>query len=166
MASRKLSRKMSKSRTMRKQRNQRKMRKTMRKMRGGMADLAEASMALAQKASLAQGAQYLNLHKGQFGGMAPYPAGVESSTLPSDMVASARTGNLDTALNAIKGMQDGGKRRSSKKTRRSSKKRGGAFTGASLSANSMLLPAGLEKQAALNYEWSLAKNPSSFAPNP
>jgi hypothetical protein len=81
------------------------------------------------------------------------------------MVASARTGNLDAALNAIKGMQDGGKRRSSKKSRRS-KKRGGAFTGASLSANSMLLPAGLEKQAALNYEWSLAKNPSSFTPNP
>jgi len=160
MASRKVSTKSRKMRSMRKQR------KSTRKMRGGMAALHDASMALSQKASLAQGAQYLNIHKGQYGGMAPYPAGVESSTLPSDMVASARTGNLDVALNAIKGMQDGGKRRSKKRSTKRSKKRGGAFTGASLSANSMLLPAGLEKQAALNYEWSLAKNPSSFAPNP
>jgi hypothetical protein len=30
----------------------------------------------------------------------------------------------------------------------------------------MLLPAGLEKQAALNYEWSLAKDPMAFAPKP
>jgi hypothetical protein len=31
-------------------------------------------------------------------------------------------------------------------------------------ANPMLLPSGLEKQAALNYEWSMAKDPSAFLP--
>ena len=159
MASRKFSRKVSKKAS-RKSKKSRKM----RKMLGGMAALSEASMLLAQKASLAQGSQYLNLHKGQFGGMAPYPGGVESSSLPADMVASARTGALDSALSAIKGMQDGGKRRSKPSTKRRSKKRGGALMGAPLSSDSMLLPAGLEKQAALNHEWSLAKNPASFAP--
>lgn len=155
MASRKYTRKANKK--------SRKSRKS-RKMLGGMAALNDASMAMAQKASMAQGAQYLNIHKGQYGGMAPYPAGVESSTLPSELVASARTGNLDAAIAATRGMQDGGSKRSKRSTKRS--KRGGAFTGSPLSADSMLLPAGLEKQAALNYEWSLAKNPSSFAPNP
>ena len=165
MASRKVSRKSRNTRKSPKSRKMTKSRKMSRKMRGGMAALHDASMALAQKASLAQGAQYLNIHKGQYGGMAPYPGGVESSGLPSDMVASARIGSIDSALNAIKGMQDGGTRRSSKKSRRSSKKRGGAFTGAALTADSMLLPAGLEKQAALNNEWSLIKN-GSFSPNP
>jgi hypothetical protein len=28
----------------------------------------------------------------------------------------------------------------------------------------MLLPAGMEKQASLNYEWSMAKDPSAFLP--
>jgi hypothetical protein len=28
----------------------------------------------------------------------------------------------------------------------------------------MLLPTGLEKQAGLNYEWSMAKDPSAFLP--
>jgi hypothetical protein len=28
----------------------------------------------------------------------------------------------------------------------------------------MLLPAGMDKQAALNYEWSMAKDPNAFAP--
>jgi hypothetical protein len=36
--------------------------------------------------------------------------------------------------------------------------------GSSLSENPMLLPAGMEKQAALNYEWSAAKDPNAFAP--
>ena len=31
-------------------------------------------------------------------------------------------------------------------------------------ANPMLLPSGMEKQAALNYEWSMAKDPSAFLP--
>jgi len=138
-----------------------------RRMLGGMAALSEASMLLAQKASMAQGSQYLNLHKGQFGGMAPYPTAVVSSTLPSDMIASARTAPLDAAIVATRGMQDGGRRLKKRSTKkRSTKKRGGAFSGSPLSANPMLLPAGLEKQAALNYEWSLAKNPSSFTPNP
>ena len=133
-------------------------------------------MAMAQRDSLAQGGQYLSLHKGQYGGSAPYPLSVVASTLPSNMVASARTGPLDSAIAGIQGMQDGGKRkkhsRKSKNSRmrkhsrkHSRKHRGGAFEGSPVSANSMLLPSGLEKQAALNYEWSMAKDPRAFAPH-
>ena len=167
MASRKVSRKSNKKAS--RKSNKKASRKQAKRMSGGMAALNDASMLLAQKASLAQGSQYLNLHKGQFGGMAPYPGSVEASSLPSDLVASARTGALDAAIAATRGMQDGGRRSSKRfslKKRKNLSKRGGAFSGSPLSANSMLLPAGLEKQAALNSEWSLAKNPSSFAPNP
>ena len=51
--------------------------------------------------------------------------------------------------------------------KRSRKHRGGShmtLSGAALSENSMLLPAGMDKQAALNYEWSMAKDPNAFAP--
>jgi len=130
-------------------------------------------MAMSSQNSLAQGSQYLNIHKGQYGGSAPYPSAVTTSTLPSDMVASARTGPLDSALASIQGMQDGGRRRRGKSRRgrkgkksRSRKHRGGAFSGAPLTEGSMLLPPGLEKQAALNlnHEWSMVKDPSAFAP--
>ena len=142
------------------------------RMMGGTAPVNDSSMAMSSQNSLAQGSQYLNIHKGQYGGSAPYPLAVTTSTLPSDMVASARTGPLNSALASIQGMQDGGRRRKhkskSRKHRRgrkhSRKHRGGAFSGAPLTEGSMLLPPGLEKQAALNYEWSMAKDPSAFAP--
>jgi hypothetical protein len=94
------------------------------------------------------------------------------------MVASARTGPLDTALSQIQGMQDGGRRnkrsirnrqkksKKNKKSRRQRKQGGGAMlaTGSPLSADSMLLPSGLEKQAALNNDWSAARDPNYWAP--
>jgi hypothetical protein len=140
-----------------------------------------------QKDNLAQGNQYLNIHKGQYGGAAPYPTAVTDSPLTGSMVASARTGPLDVAMSQIRGMQDGGRRKvnKNKKNKNKSKKnknkknknksrknkqrrnhRGGSnsLTGSPLSENSMLLPSGLEKQAALNYDWSAARDPNYWAP--
>ena len=151
-----------------------------RRQRGGMAPVNDSSMALGQKDSLAQGQQFLSLHKAQHGGMSPYPLGVTDSRLAGPMVAAARTGPLDTAISQIQGMKDGGRRytksRKTKKTRskkarskktRSKKHRGGAHAalgGSPLSENSMLLPSGLEKQAALNSDWDAARNPNYWAP--
>lgn len=148
-------------------------------MKGGMAPVGDTSMALGQKDSLAQGNQFLEIHKNQHGGMSPYPGGVTGSVLSdSSMVAAARTGPLDSALSQIQGMQDGGARRAKRsKTRgrkhkrghsRRHRMRGGAhhFTGSPLSENSMLLPSGLEKSAGLNYDWDAARNPNYWAPKP
>jgi len=151
-----------------------------------MAPVDDTSMAIGQKDSLTQGSQYLSMHKGQYGGSAPYPTAVTDSVLSGPMIAAARTGPLDTAMSQIQGMQDGGrlrrrrshrrshskarkgsKRRSSKMAKRSRKHRGGShmtLSGSPLSDNSMLLPPGMDKQAALNYEWSMAKDPNAFAP--
>jgi hypothetical protein len=122
------------------------------------------------------------------GGLGSYPDSVVASTLPSELNASARIGPLNQAIAAIQGMKDqaGGRRRSNRKNRsnrktnrknrnrknrsnrnRSCRQNGGGelFRGAPVVTNSaMLLPPGLEKQAALNYEWSLASDPNSFAP--
>jgi len=124
------------------------------------------------------------MHKGQYGGAAAYPSSF-GATLPSSMIAAARTGPLDSAIGAIQGMQDGGallrkvrksrkSKKSMKKTKKTSRKykkhsrrhRGGyrGLMGASLSEGSMLLPPGAERQAALSHEWGLAKDPSSFSP--
>ena len=56
--------------------------------------------------------------------------------------------------------------RSNRKNRSNRRQYGGGelFMGSPVTANSMLLDPGMEKQAALNYEWSLATDPSSFAP--
>lgn len=149
-----------------------------------MAPVGDNSMAMAMKDSLSQGTQYLNIHKGQYGGAAAYPTAVTDSVLSGSMIASARTGPLDTAMAQIQGMQDGGRRshgrshgRShSKKARRMTKKMrnmlrkmkymGGAMelAGSPISEDSMILPPGMDKQAALNYEWSMAKDPNAFAP--
>ena len=166
------SRKTRKSRSNRSSRKSRSNRsnrrnRSRRNARGGfMAPVNDTSMAMAQRNSLAQGGQYLSLHKGQYGGsVGPYPSSVVASMLPSNMVASARTGPLDTAIAGIRGMQDGGLRKNRKQRKHTRKHRGGrSFEGSPLSSNSMLLPPGLEKQAALNYEWSMAKDPSAFAP--
>ena len=127
------------------------------------------------------------------GGLGSYPDSVVASTLPSDLNASARIGPLNQAIAAIQGMKDqaGGRRnrnnrknRSNRKTNRknrsnrnnrknrsnrnrSCRQNGGGelFRGAPVVTNSaMLLPPGLEKQAPLNYEWSMATDPNSFAP--
>jgi len=130
-------------------------------------------MNMAQRDSMAQGSQYLNIHKDQHGGAAAYPTAVTGSVLTGSMIAAARTGPLDTAMAQIQGMQDGGKRRRNKKrggsrkkhSKRSRKHRGGRhLMGAPLSGNAILLPAGLDKQAALNHEWAMAKDPNAFAP--
>jgi hypothetical protein len=155
-------------------------------MYGGMAPLNDSSMMLGQKDNLSQGQQFLEIHKNQHGGMSPYPAGVTDSVLSGSMIPAARTGPLDTAISQIQGMQDGGARRSkrnrnnrnrsnknkknknrSNKNRRNRNHRGGAHMalgGSPLSENSMLLPSGLEKQAALNHDWDAARNPNYWVP--
>jgi len=116
----------------------------------------------------------------QSGGSAPYPLGVTNSTLEGPMIAAARTGPLDTAIAQTQGMSDqsGGRRRGKKANKKSHKKnrnvtrrrrnmRGGAhgpYTGSPLTADSMLLPSGLEKSAQLNNDWDAARNPNYWAP--
>ena len=170
-----------KNRASRKNRGSRKDRKNC--WSGGMAPLNDTSMAMGQRDSLAQGNQYLSMHKGQYGGAAAYPTAVTDSVLSGSMIAAARTGPLDVAMSQIRGMQDGGRlrrslRRSHRKGRKGSrgrmtknmrkmmKMRGGrmSLNGSALSQDSMLLPAGMDKQAALNYEWSMAKDPNAFVP--
>jgi len=148
-----------------------------------MAPINDTSMNMAQRDSLAQGSQYLNVHKDQHGGAAaPYPTAVTNSVLSGPMIAATRTGPLDAAISQIQGMQDGGRRRKGKKhhkggkrTKKHSRKhkkhsrkhRGGSHTGAigsPLSDNSMLLPAGMDKAAALHNDWADAKNPNAFVP--
>ena len=139
-----------------------------------MAPIDDRSMNMAQRDSLAQGSQYLNIHKDQHGGAAaPYPTAVTNSVLSGPMIAATRTGPLDAAISQIQGMQDGGKRRRKgkkhsrkhKSGRHSRKHRGGRhFVGASVSENPMLLPAGMDKAAALHNEWADAKDPNAFVP--
>ena len=154
-------------------------------MYGGMAPVGDSSMALGQKDNLSQGQQFLSMHRTQHGGMSPYPAGVTDSVLSGSMIAAARTGPLDNAIAQIQGMQDGGARRSSRnrsrrnrnrsnrnrknksnRNRRNRNHRGGAmaFSGSPLSESSMLLPSGLERQAALNHDWDAARNPNYWVP--
>ena len=145
----------------RKNRNVRKNKRTRKTYKGGfMAAVNDSSMNMPSRVSLAQGGQYLNLHKGQYGGgPAAYPTAVTDSVLTGPIIASARTGPLDQAISQIQGMQDGGRRKG-----RKNKTHKGGNMGSPISENSMILPPGLEKQAALNYEWSAAKNPNFYAP--
>ena len=177
----------AKSRSQKRRQRQSKSRRarSYRKYRGGGhgvavgSPLGDTSMVLGQKDNLAQGVQFLDIHKAQHGGSAPYPLGVTGSVLTGPMVAAARTGPLDTAISQIQGMQDGGRRNKrtvrnknknkknkNKKSCRQRKQGGGALlaTGSPVSADSMLLPSGLEKQAALNNEWSAARDPNYWAP--
>ena len=152
-------------------------------MRGGMAPLNDSSMAMGLKDNLSQGQQFLNIHRAQHGGAAAYPVAVTDSVLSGSMIAAARTGPLDTAMSHIRGMQDGGARRRGKKSKKSKTRKhkgshkrghsrrhrmrgGAAFAGAPLSENAMLLPSGLERQAALNNDWDAARNPNYWAPKP
>ena len=169
-------RKSRKNRASRKNRSSRSRRN--RCWKGGMAPVNDTSMNASQRDSLAQGSQYLNIHKDQHGGAAaPYPTAVTNSVLSGPMIAATRTGPLDAAISQIQGMQDGGRRhrkgkkhhkggkRTKKHTRKGKKHhRGGSHSGAPLSESSMLLPAGMDKQAALHNEWADAKNPNAFVP--
>jgi hypothetical protein len=158
--------------------------------------------------SLAQGNQFAQMHANQHGGFqpGPYPGSVTESSLPADLVASARLQPLNAAFDEIKGLRDpgqaGGKRRgkkmsrkakkskksrkaskksrkaskksrkASKKSRKASKKsrkvsrrrRGGALGYMDVKAPGMLLDDAMYKQAGLNPEWELAKDPNAFAP--
>lgn len=167
----------SAERKSRKNRNSRSRRN--RSLKGGVAPVNDTSMSMAQRDSLAQGSQYLNIHKDQHGGAAaPYPTAVTNSVLTGSMIAATRTGPLDAAIAQIQGMQDGGRRHRkgkkhsrSKRTKKHSRSRrvhrGGSHSvavGAPITENPMLLPAGMDKQAALNHEWADAKNPNSFVP--
>lgn len=171
----------NRSRKNRSRKNRSRRNRKNRMLYGGMAPLSDTSMNMAQRDSLAQGSQYLNIHKDQHGGAAAYPTAVTNSVLSGPMIAATRTGPLDTAIAQIQGMQDGGKRRrhrgkkhsrrshsrGKKHSRRSRRHRGGAHSGAAgapVSDSSMLLPAGLDKQAALHHEWADAKNPNAFVP--
>jgi hypothetical protein len=63
------------------------------------------------KASLAQGGDFFQYHQAQHGGAdalmgAPYPGQVVSSTLPSEMYASAHLNGIDKALAEITGLSD------------------------------------------------------------
>jgi len=94
-------------------------RNTRRNYRGGSvpAPVNVDPMGDMTKQSLHQGQQFANYHANQHGGAAlvggPYPGIVGGEPLLSDnLAASARVGPLNAALNEIKGMQDGGRRRS------------------------------------------------------
>lgn len=102
-------------------RNRRVNRRANRRMQGGEysmpAPVGVDPMGDMTKQSLNQGQQFASFHANQHGGAAlvggPYPGIVGGEPLLSDnLAASARVGPLNAALNEIKGMQDGGRRRS------------------------------------------------------
>ena len=124
--------------------------------------------------SMNQGQQFASFHANQHGGAGlvggPYPGIVGGEPLLSDnLAASARVGPLNQALNEIKGMQDGGRRRGSRRNRKGSRRNrrylggGLALNPASTGADGMLLPSRLTA-AGMNAEWKLAENPRAFAP--
>jgi hypothetical protein len=85
------------------------------------AGVADNSMAASAKLNLAQGGEYKEMHKGQYGGGAPLEGAPVGTTgvLDSSLRVAAHLGPLDKSMAAIQGMSDqaGGARR-----RRSSRK--------------------------------------------
>ncbi len=174
--------------------NMRKSRRAnMRRQSGGWvvmnpAGVADNSMASAAKLNLAQGGEYKEMHKGQYGGGAPLEGAPVGTTgvLDSSLRTAAYVAPLDKAMAAIQGMSDqsGGARRrrgrkGTKRSRKGSKRsgrsgrrgtrrmRGGAsLNPADFGAPGTLLPASLANKAMMqmNPEWKLAEDPSSFAP--
>ena len=175
-------------------RNRRVNRRANRRMQGGEysmpAPLGVDPMGDMTKQSLNQGQQFASFHANQHGGAAlvggPYPGIVGGEPLLSDnLAASARVGPLNAALNEIKGMQDGGRRRGSRRNRKGSRRnrkgsrrnrrgsrrnrryRGGAMPAmnpGSTGAGGMLLPSSVTVPG-MNPEWKLAENPRAFAPS-
>jgi hypothetical protein len=161
-------------------RNTRKGKRSSRRQRGGWQNLSPSNL------SAAQGTEYKAIHKGQYGGahmsMEGAPVGT-TGVLDESLRATARVTPLDESVGAIQGMSDqsGGARR---RGRRGSRRKNGACGGGSrrrrrrhsgggnlaaaadYSAPTHLLSAGAEAKALMEQspEWSLAKNPSSFAP--
>ncbi len=86
-------------------------------MTGGAAPVGDSSMVGAGNQNLAQGRDYLNIHRGQHGGGAVSLAGAPvgyTGMLDDALRASARIGPLDNSISAIQGMRDqsgGGRRR-------------------------------------------------------
>ena len=134
-------------------------------------------MSSASAASFRQAQQYLDIHKGQYGGAAPYPTAVTDSVYAAG--PSARTGPLDTAMSQIQGMSDqvGGRHHGRKHSRRNKKNmksrrrkmrggsscrmRGGA---APVGAPTMALPEGT-KGTGLHGDWAEAmNNPNAMVP--
>jgi hypothetical protein len=100
-------------------------RRNRRNLNGGMSPVNWNSASL-MPVSLAQGKQFESLHAGQHGGMAPYPGGVVSSSLPAELNDSARISPTLNAYKQIQGLQDGGrKKRNSRKNRKSRNSRKG-----------------------------------------
>ena len=153
-------------------------------MMGGWVALSPAgvndkTMMSPSSMSLAQGRDYDKIHMGQHGGaytpMAGAPLG-STGMLDASLRESARLPDIDASIREIQGMSDqsGGARRGSK--RRGSKRRGSrrsnmhggnvAMRPADFSGPTMLLPPAMESKAlmAMNNEWKLAENPTSFAP--
>jgi len=96
-------------RSQRKRRQQR--RKTQRKQqRGGELVGAPLSYSLfdtmSGKQSMAQGLNYLNYHRAQHGGMAPFPQSVEGQVLGDGLRGPALMGTLDKAYADIAGLHD------------------------------------------------------------
>ena len=93
----------------RKRRQQR--RKTQRRQqRGGELEGAPLSYSLfdsmSGRQSMAQGLNYLNYHRAQHGGMAPFPQSVEGQVLGDGLRGPALMGTLDRAYADIAGLQD------------------------------------------------------------
>ena len=157
-----------------------------RRQRGGWqtinpADVGNSSMAGPSQLSGAQGTEYKEMHKGQYGGGAPLEGAPVGTTgvLDDSLRATARVSPLDNSVAAIQGMSDqsggrrrrkrrGSKKRSSRK-RRGSRRRhsgGGALNPSDYSASTHLLSPAAESKALMQMspEWKLAENPASFAP--
>lgn len=163
-------------------------------MMGGWVALSPAgvndkTMMSPSSMSLAQGRDYDKIHMGQHGGaytpMSGAPLG-STGMLDASLRESARLPDIDASIREIQGMSDqsGGARRGSKRRgskRRGSKRRGSKRRGsrrsnmhggnvamrpADFSGPTMLLPPAMESKAlmAMNNEWKLAENPTSFAP--
>ena len=107
-------------------RNNRKSRRNNRRSRrnlyGGQAPVNWSNPGPMQL-SLGQGVGFAEQHAGQHGGMGPYPGSVMSSSLPSDLAASARINPTLAAYAQIAGMKDqaGGRKRRSRKERKGSR---------------------------------------------
>lgn len=90
------------------------------------AGMADNSMAASAKLNLAQGGEYKEIHKGQYGGGAPLEGAPVGTTgvLDSSLRTAAYVAPLDKAMAAIQGMSDqsGGARRRRSASRKASRK--------------------------------------------
>jgi len=104
---------MKKSRNLAKQIRSRARRSVHRRQRGGVKyELMGAPLSyslsdtMSGKQSMAQGLNYLNYHRAQHGGMAPFPQSVEGQVLGDGLRGSALLNPLDKAFADIAGLKD------------------------------------------------------------